>query len=165
MRESQIYVCDATSLIDLYQHFPKRIKKLRKAVSNNLVKIPEGLYRELVRKTDKLQRLTVEWSAKYDFKLTIKQDERLLNELPQIERKYGDKVRVGGADYPGFWHSPSGRKSADAQVVTVGKVLGCTAVSDDMAVRYACLLENVECIGWTEFARRMGIEENQLSFF
>lgn len=80
-----------------------------------------------------------------------------MNELARIDRLYGDKVTVGGRDYPGFWHSPAGRKAADAQVVAVGKVFGWTVVSDDQAVRFACLLENVECIGWSEFARRAGI--------
>ncbi|OGB62523.1 MAG: hypothetical protein A2Y94_07470 [Caldithrix sp. RBG_13_44_9] len=147
MRGSRVYVCDSTALIDLYQHFPKKFKKLKTPVSNSFVKIPEGVYRELVRKTDKLRKMVEIWSSKYDFEISIKHDRRLLNELPRIDRTYGYKVTVGGKDYPGFWSSPSGSKSANAQVVTVGKVLGYIVVSDDRAVRYACLLENVECIG------------------
>lgn len=46
-------------------------------------------------------------------------------------------------------------KAADGEVVTVGKVLVCVVVSDDRAVRMACSLENIGCIGWAEFARRM----------
>lgn len=157
-----VYVCDTTALIDLYQHFPKNLKKLRVFVSDERLKIPEGVARELKRKSDKLGKMIFTWSGKYRrFVVSIGHDQRLINELPRIERTYGDKVSVGGRDYPGFWHSPAGRKAADAQVVTVGKVLDYTVVSDDRAIRFACLLENVPCIGWTELARRTGLEENQ----
>jgi hypothetical protein len=34
---------------------------------------------------------------------------------------------------------------------------GGVAVSDDGAVKLACALEDVPCIGWSEFARRLGL--------
>jgi hypothetical protein len=35
------------------------------------------------------------------------------------------------------------------------------AVSDDAAVKLACALEGVPCIGWSELARRLGLIEPQ----
>lgn len=87
--------------------------------------------------------------------MRLKSDPRFHSEFARIEQTYGEKVSVGGRDYPGFWRSPAGRKAADGQVVTVGKVRKWVVISDDKAVRYACLNENVECIGWPEFARRL----------
>jgi hypothetical protein len=43
-------------------------------------------------------------------------------------------------------------------VVAVAKLLkGGVAVSDDQAVKLVCALEGVPCIGWSEFARRVGL--------
>ncbi len=158
MAKGTLYVCDTTALIDVYQHFPKKFRKLKTVVAEERFKIPEGVARELQRSTDKLGKTIGEWAEKFRrFVVSIQHNQRLMNGFPRIDRTYGDKVTVGGKEYPGFWHSPAGRKAADAQVVAVGKVLGCIVVSDDRSVRLACLLENVECIGWTEFARRTGI--------
>ena len=66
---------------------------------------------------------------------------------------------MGGKEYNGFWSSQAGRKAADGQVVAVAKVHNCTVVSDDGAVKLACMLEDVPHIGWTEFARQVGMPE------
>jgi hypothetical protein len=42
-------------------------------------------------------------------------------------------------------------------VVAVAEVLAGIAVSNDRAVQLACSLEGVTCIGWAEFARRLGL--------
>jgi hypothetical protein len=154
MSSDIVYVCDSTSLIDLFQHFPVEFKRLRRKASDGIIKIPEGVFRELRRKTDKLRHYIEQWEQKYQFAVRLKSDPRFLPELARIEQTYGEKVSVGGKDYPGFWKSPGGRNAADGQVVTIGKVRGYVVVSDDKAVRFACLQENVQCIGWTEFARR-----------
>lgn len=160
-----VYACDSTSLIDLFQHFPVEFKSLGPHASNGVIKIPEGVFRELRRKTDRLRHYLEQWEQKYQIVIRLSSDTRLLPELARIEQKYGEKISVGGINYPGFWKSPGGRKAADGQVVAVGKVRGYVVVSDDRAVRLACLQENVQCIGWTEFARRIrkGEMEGQTS--
>jgi hypothetical protein len=154
MSPGLVYVCDSTSLIDLFQHFPVEFKRLQRKVSDGVIKIPEGVFRELRRKTDKIRHYLEQWEQKYQIVVRLRSDTRLLPELATIEQTYGEKVAVGGRDYPGFWKSPGGRNAADGQVVTIGKVRRYVVASDDRAVRLACLQENVQCIGWAEFARR-----------
>ncbi|MDW8382572.1 MAG: hypothetical protein RMN51_10780 [Verrucomicrobiota bacterium] len=90
--------------------------------------------------------------------ITARQLPGLHTEVPRLERLYGQKIRLGSQEYAGFWRSSAGRKAADAQVVAVAKMLkGGTAVSDDEAVKLVCSLEDVLCIGWSEFARRLGL--------
>ncbi|MCX7887742.1 MAG: hypothetical protein N3B01_10900, partial [Verrucomicrobiae bacterium] len=55
------------------------------------------------------------------------------------------------------WKSKAGRQAADAQVVAVAKLLKGVAVSDDRAVKLVCATEGVPCIGWSEFARGLGL--------
>jgi hypothetical protein len=85
-------------------------------------------------------------------------------ELARVERQYGEKIQVGSRQYPGFWKSARGKKAVDGQVVATARKLGCTAVSDDKAVGLACFLENIGCMGWTEFARNVGLH-SQPSLF
>jgi len=166
MDQGYIYVCDSTALIDLYQHFPRRFRRLRRLVSEGVVKIPEGVYRELRRKSDNLRRNIEKWASKYQFVISMRQNQQLQNEFIRIEKAYGEKIRVGEREYKGFWKSSKGRRSADGQVIAVGKVFGYIVVSDDQAIRLACMLENVRCIGWTEFARWIGMlgSQGQLGF-
>ena len=154
MSSSPAYICDTTALIDFFQHFPVQFKSLRKHLTKGIIKIPEGVFRELKRKTDRLFQQLEKWEREYQVVLRFRSDPRLLPELSRIEQAYGEKISVGGNEYPGFWKSPAGRKAADGQVVAIGVVLGHIVVSDDRAGRLACLQENVQCIGWTEFARR-----------
>ena len=155
------YVCDSTSLIDLYLHFPVEFKSLGSHAANGEIKVPEGVFRELMRKTDKISNSLEQWEKKYNIVVRLKSDPRFLSEFSRIEQTYGENVPVGGRDYPGFWKSPAGRKAADGQVVTIGMVKKWVVVSDDKAVRFACLNENVQCIGWAEFARRLSTGELQ----
>jgi rRNA-processing protein FCF1 len=158
MGTGTVYVCDTTALLDIHQHFPKKFRKLKKLVEQDKLRIPESVARELERRSKKVGEMIRNWAESYQrLVVVIGRDHRLREEVPRIEVAYGEKVIVGQREYPGFWHSPAGRKAADAQVVAVGKVFRWTVVSDDRAVRFACSLENVECIGWSEFARRAGI--------
>lgn len=158
MAQGTVYVCDTSALIDIHQHFPKHFRKLKSLVEQNRLRIPESVSRELKRRSNKVSAALQTWAKTYQQLIVIVgRVNRLRTEVPRIDVAYGEKVSVGGREYPGFWHSSAGRKAADAQVVAVAKVFGWTVVSDDRAVRYACLLERVECIGWSEFARRAGI--------
>jgi len=156
-----VYVFDSTSLVDLFQHFPLEFKALAPHAANGEIKVPEGVFRELMRKTDKISNSLEQWEKKHKIVVRLKNDPRFLLEFTRIEQTYGEKVSVGGRDYPGFWRSPAGRKAADGQVVAIGKVKKWVVVSDDKAVRFACLNENVQCIGWAEFARRLNKKELQ----
>lgn len=153
-----LYVLDADAFISVHQHFPVGLRRLRKAIKDGHLRVPEGVLRELGRGTDRLGRLVRGWvSTHSDVLVMIGQSTILQAELTRIEQTYGERVKVGQKEYPGFWSSPAGRKAIDGQVVATAKVLHATVVSDDRAVRFACLLENIPCIAWSEFARRMNM--------
>jgi hypothetical protein len=124
---------------------------MRGLVRSGRVKIPEGVFKELQRKTDKLAKTIEQWKKKYSFVVNL--DPEALELLPDIERNYGPQFSVGGKTYPGFWKSPSGRKSVDAQVVALAKSRGWIAVSNDNSIHGACMLEDVECRRWEEIGR------------
>lgn len=152
------YVLDANALIDLHKHFRTGFRKLGRMVQQGQIKIPEGIFRELQRKTDKLFKAVAKWPQKNpDCIVQIVRVHNLAGELARIEQEYGEQIVVGTKPYPGFWCSPAGQKAADGQVIAAAKVLGAVVVSDDRAVRLACMLENVPCISWTEFARRANL--------
>lgn len=151
----EIYVLDANVLIELQRHFPGQLRRLRPMAENGQIKIPEGVCRELRRRTDELHKEVGQWAKRNaDCIVRISQVRNLADELARIERQYGQEVVVGTKPVPGFWRSPSGQKAADGQVIAVAKVLNGTTVSEDRAVRLVCMLEDVPCIGWPEFARR-----------
>jgi hypothetical protein len=154
----ETFVLDVSALIALHNHFRTGFRKLGKMAQQGWLKIPEGIFRELQRKTDRLFKTVERWSqGNSDCIVRIACVHNLAGELARIERQYGEQIVVEGKSYPGFWHSPAGRKAADGQVIAVAKVLSATVVSDDRAVRLACMLENVPCIGWTEFARQANL--------
>lgn len=152
----ETYVLDASALIDLHRNFGAAgLRRLRHLAQKGQIKIPESVYRELRRKTDRLFKVVEGWAKKNsDCIVQIARVHNLADELARIERQYGEQIVVGTNSCPGFWHSPSGRKAADGQVIATAKALNATVVSDDLAVRRACMLEDIPCIGWTEFARR-----------
>ncbi|MDI6766427.1 MAG: DUF4411 family protein [Bacteroidota bacterium] len=166
MGSGNTYVCDTASLINLFLHFPKQFKKLKRLAENGTLKIPEGVHREIQRHSDKLHTFVDRWEEQHQIVIPMKHNPKLMIELPRIEQTYGEKIRVGNKEYRGFWKSAAGRKAADGLVVAVGKVYeGYIIVSDDQAVQMACFLENVPCIGWTEFARRVGLSSTQTELF
>lgn len=161
MPPSEIYVCDADCLINLHRHFgPKAIRALRDWGKKGALKLPEGVFRELTRGTDKLARFAN--AQQGACVAAVDNDPRVRAEVARLERHYGEKIDFGRQHYGGFWKSKAGRQAADAQVVAVAKLLnGGMAVSDDRAVKLVCALEGVLCIGWSEFARRLGLIKPQ----
>lgn len=157
MSPSETYICDADCLINLHRHFGRKaLGALRRCAKGGRLKLPEGVVRELKRKIDRLGKF-VKVQRRY-LEITARQIPALHSEIPRLEGLYGKKIRVGTQEYAGFWHSRAGRKAADAQVVAVAKLVkGGVAVSDDQAVKLVCALEGVTCIGWSEFARRLGL--------
>jgi len=152
---SRIYCLDASALIDIQWHYPKAIRKVSRCARDGKIVIPEGVYRELCKKSDRLQTTVQTWEKKHNAVVHLN-TERLHTEFARIEKAYGHQIVVGSKVKKGFWTSKSGKVSADGQVVTVCKVLHYIAVSNDEHVQDACHLEDVPCIGWQEFYRRMG---------
>jgi hypothetical protein len=81
---------------------------------------------ELKQKTDQLAKMIEQWEKKY--LIVVNLDSKALELIPSIERKYGPQFSVGGKTYPGFWESPSGKKSGDSQVLALAKSRGWIAV-------------------------------------
>jgi hypothetical protein len=133
------------------------MRGLRGLVKQEALKLPEGVVREILRQSDKLKKFIQEIREKVEVK--VGPGTRASLEVSRLEKLYGDRIRYGKLEYPGFWHSKAGKHAADSQVVAVAKVFRATAVSDDRAVRLACSLEGVPCIGFAEFWRRIGLVE------
>lgn len=156
MLAPEIYVCDADCLINLYRHFKqKAIEIMRHLASTSRLKIPEGIVREIIRHTDSLARFVK--SHQYLLTVSIRGNPQLHSEIGRLESQYGETITIGDQSYSGFWKSKAGRQAADAQVIAVARLLKGVAVSDDRAVKLACALEDVPCISWSEFARRIGL--------
>ncbi len=165
------YVPDADALVNLYLHFRRTaINALKKLAKRDALRIPEGIATELLRKSDRLSNLITrlkKQASKFPRGLfvEVRTQRRVRQEIVRLETLYGEEIRVGGRVHPGFWASRAGRKAKDSQVVGAAKVLRGVAVSDDKAIALACALEDVSCIGWTEFARRLGLMTKQLELF
>jgi hypothetical protein len=161
------YVLDSTVVIDLCGHFrgPRIRSGLERLAKQSQLKIPEGVQRELERRSDNASKIVDALVKGHpDSLVRVDRVSGLGDELARVERVYGETIQVGSREYPGFWKSARGRKAVDGQVVAMARKLGCTLASDDTAVRLACMLENIPCIGWTEFARSIDLHA-QLALF
>ena len=83
------------------------------------------------------------WKKEYPFVVNL--DNKALELLSNIERKYRLQFNVGGKTYPRFWKSPSGKKSVDAQAVALAKSQGWIVVSNDNSIHGACMFEDIAC--------------------
>lgn len=154
-----VFCCDSAALIDLRD--ASLLRSMTWLARIGKAKIPEGVYKELKQKTDQLAQTIEQWKSKYSFVVYL--DSKALELLPDIERNYGPQFSVGGKTYPGFWKSPSGKKSVDAQVVALAKSREWIAVSNDNSIHGACMLEDVQCRRWEEIGRLLlGPEQHQL---
>ncbi len=143
------YCCDSDSLINLYD--ASLLVKMRDMVKIGRIKIPEGVFREIHRYTDRLAKTLQSWEDKYQ--LVVKLDYKALEFFTEITLKYGPQFRQGDVVYKGFWKSASGRKSSDAQVVALAKARGWIAVSNDNSIHGACMKEGIVCCRWEEIGR------------
>lgn len=153
-RSSDIYCLDADALINIQIFYPEALRLLNRFGKTGSVVIPEGVCREILKKSDRLKAMVLNWRKKHNAVINL-QSPPLLMELRRMEEAYGERIQVGRQQRKGFWASQSGKRAADSQVVAVCKVLSYIAVSNDEAVQNACHLEDVPCIGWQEFYRRM----------
>jgi hypothetical protein len=52
-----LYICDADALINLHRHFGRQaLKALRRLAKEEKLKLPEGVIREIMRGSDRLQK-------------------------------------------------------------------------------------------------------------
>ncbi|HUS59303.1 MAG TPA: DUF4411 family protein [Planctomycetota bacterium] len=151
---SHTYCLDADALINIKLYYPKEIRRINQYAKKGKVVIPEGVYREICRKSDRLKEMVQSWQKKHSAVIWLL-DPTLQRELVRIDNGYGEAITLGDQKRKGFWSSKSGKLSADSQVVAVCKVRGYAAVSNDEAVQNACHIENVPCFTWQEFYRRM----------
>lgn len=149
------YGPDADALINIHRHFPDETDVLRKIAETGRLCLVGGVYREIVRGTDRLRTALERWVQAGVSLTEIDEDATLQAEYVRMETGYGQSVRIGRQVYRGFWSSPAGRKAADAQLVAAAKVRGWSVASDDKVVRAVCFLEDVPCIPWQEFLRRV----------
>lgn len=154
-----LYCLDADALINIQQYYPEALKELNRCAKAGKVVIVEGVYREICRKSDRLKHMVQSWYEIHGAVIRI-DTAPLQAEMARIDTAYGERIDLGKQRRRGFWASKSGRKAADSQVVAVCKVRTSDsnlyiAVSNDQAVQDACHIENVPCIGWQEFYRRL----------
>jgi hypothetical protein len=157
-------VLDADTIINIGRHFPKAVRQLGKLLDRGTAKIPEGVYRELKRKSDDIGRRVTTWRETYSESFVEFTRDFVRSELARIERTYGPDFLVGTTRYPGFWASRAGQKAAEGQVVAAAKVWGYAGVTDDRTVKMACFCEGVAHVGWAEFLRQVGFDA-QLQLF
>ena len=93
---SSIYVLDSDALINLKNHSFTR--KLGKHLDR--IRIPEGVYREIKRKADRLKESLERWIKKEpSLVITFDRHSSLRDTLVQMETKYGRQFTVGGRVY------------------------------------------------------------------
>ena len=151
---SEVYCLDADVLINIKNHYPEALKKVSRCAKEGKVVISEGVCREICEGSDRLKPMVQNWQSKYGAVVQLSAP-ILRAEHVRIELAYGEVIQIGKQQRRGFWRSKGGKRSADSQVVAVSKVNGYITVSNDKVVECACQLENVPCIGWHEFFRRM----------
>ncbi|MBI4556587.1 MAG: DUF4411 family protein [Candidatus Hydrogenedentes bacterium] len=124
-----IYCLDADALINIQMYYPEALKQLNRYAKDGKVVIPEGVYREICRKSDRLNTMVQAWHEKHS--AVIRLDTPTLRvELARMEGSYGEKINLGKQRRKGFWSSRSGKLSADSQVVAVCKINKYIAVSN-----------------------------------
>lgn len=99
----EVYAIDAGALIDIQRHFPTQFKKLGRMAEQGQIKIPEGIFRELKRKSDQCSKTVERWVQKSSKCLVqVAHVHNLASELARIEQQYGEKIVVGTNTTPAF---------------------------------------------------------------
>jgi hypothetical protein len=145
-----MYCLDTDSIINV--EFAGWFSSLRKAAKDGSIYFPEGVYRQLTDTTTKIGNKIKNW-GKYGTILKLTTSEQVL--MKQIDAKYGPSFHIKGNSYPGFWKTEPVGGGVDSQVIAVAKERKYIVVSNDNSIHGACMLENVECIRYEEFGRRL----------
>ena len=151
---SGVFCLDASVLIDVQSHYPESLRQLNRHAKDGRIVIPEGVAREICKKSDRLKYMVQSWQKHGNAVVQIRLPP-LQSEMVRLENAYGQDIYVGKLRIDGFWASRRGRQAADSQVLAVSKVNSCVCVSNDRAIQAVCHLENIPNIGWQEFYRQM----------
>ena len=145
-----MYCLDTDSIINI--EFAGWFNSLRKAAKDGNVYFPEGVYRQLTDTFTKIGNKIKNWE-KYGTCVYLTTSEQEL--MKTIESNYGPQFSIKGISYPGFWKTEPVGGGVDAQVIAVAKERKYIVVSNDNSIHGACMLEDVECIRFEEFGRRL----------
>lgn len=145
-----MYCVDADTIINI--ELAGWFDKLSDAVKNNYVCFPEGVYRQLTDTSTKIGNKVKLWD-KYKAIHYLTTNEK--DTMKKVDLKYGPQFSIGNIKYQGFWKTELPGGGVDAQVVAVAKEENHIAVTNDKCIHGACMLENVECIRFEEFGRRL----------
>lgn len=76
--------------------------------------------------------------------------------MRKIDEIYGPPFYIiKGRNYPGFWKTEGAGGGVDSQIVAVAKERGYFVVSNDHSIHGACMLEDIACMLYEEFGRRL----------
>ena len=146
-----MYCLDADTIINV--ELAGWFDKLRRAAKEGNICFPEGVYRQLTDTTTKIGNKIKNW-GKYGCIQHLTTSEQII--MKQIDNKYGPPFNIiKGRNYKGFWKTEPLGGGVDAQVITIAKERKYIVVSNDHSIHGACMLENVECIRYEEFGRRL----------
>ena len=146
-----MYCLDADTIINV--ELAGWFDKLRRAAKEGNICYPEGVYRQLTDTTTKIGNKIKNW-GKYGCIQHLTTSEQTI--MKQIDNKYGPPFNIiKGRNYKGFWKTEPLGGGVDAQVITIAKERKYVVVSNDHSIHGACMLENVECIRYEEFGRRL----------
>jgi hypothetical protein len=146
-----MYCLDADTIINVT--LAGWFDKLHESAKDGHVCFVEGVYRQLTDTTTKIGSKIKNWD-KYGSIQKLTTVEQAL--MKQLDKKYGPPFPIiKGKNYPGFWKTEPPGGGVDAQVIAVAKERKYIVVSNDHSIHGACMLENVECIRYEEFGRRL----------
>jgi hypothetical protein len=146
-----MYCLDADTIINVV--FAGWFDNLHESAKNGYICFPEGVYRQLTDTTTRIGNKIKNWS-KYGSIHYLTTTEQAV--MKQIDMKYGPPFYIiKGKNYPGFWKTERIGSGVDAQIIAVAEECKYMVVSNDHSIHGACMLENVECMRYEEFGRRL----------
>jgi len=159
---STIYILDTSALRNIHSRSPQAFRKLKPYCRDGVVRVPSAVIREVQHGKDKLKNLLPQWAKKYVSFEIGDTDPAFKAYITEIMRNYGGEFRVGNYKSRGLSEGRDKRHGADVQVVAAAKFIktkgkDIAVVSDDKGIKDACMLENLVCISWQEFIRRLGL--------
>lgn len=146
-----MYCLDADTIINV--ELANWFEKLHESAKDGYVCFVEGVYRQLTDTSTRIGTKIKNWD-KYGCLHKLTTVEQAL--MKQLDTKYGPPFSIiKGHNYSGFWKTEGVGGGVDSQIVAVAKERGYLVVSNDNSIHGACMLEDVECIRYEEFGRRL----------
>ena len=127
--------------------------KLHESAKKGHICFVEGVYRQLTDTSTKIGNKIKNWD-KYGCLHNLTTIEQSL--MKYLDIRYGPPFHIiKGKNYPGFWKTEGAGGGVDSQIIAVAKEREYLVVSNDNSIHGACMLENVGCIRYEEFGRRL----------